>query len=267
MSDFAHWVNIIILGLVEGLTEFLPISSTGHLIVVGYLLGEDGDGGKVFDIVIQLGAIFAVCYEFRERLWGWARAWRSAETRQMAVNLSLAFLPSAVFGLLLYGVIKEYLFSPQTVAVALIIGGLIILWVERVPRPARLTAISDLRARDALVIGLCQTLSLFPGVSRAGATIIGAMWWGVERRAATEFSFLLALPTMFAASGYALLDSRELLSWDLAGDIALGFAVSFVSALLVIRLFIRYVSRHNFTPFGWYRIIFGLVVLGIFYSA
>ncbi|MDM5148119.1 undecaprenyl-diphosphate phosphatase [Candidatus Persebacteraceae bacterium Df01] len=266
MGDAAHWVNIIILGIVEGVTEFLPVSSTGHLIITAHWLGENSAGGKLFEVVIQLGAIVAVCYEFRARLLQMARDWRGEATRRMAVNLTLAFLPAAILGLLLYDTIKLYLFSPVTVALALIVGGVVIIWAERRPRASRIMQMEELRPRDALVVGLCQTLSLFPGVSRAGATIIGAMLWGVERRTATEFSFFLALPVMFAASGYDLWKSRDLLNWQLAGDIALGFVVSFVSALLVIRVLLRYVSRHNFTPFGWYRIIFGLLVLAVFAS-
>lgn len=264
MESFLHWRDIVILGVVEGLTEFLPVSSTGHLIVAGHLLHKTEDGDKLLEVVIQLGAIFAVCYEYRRRLWEMARNWRGEPTRRMVTNLMVAFLPAAVCGLLFYDYIKEYLFSPQTVAIALIIGGAAIIWAEHKKPAARIGDMDALRPRDALVIGCCQTLALFPGVSRAGATIIGAMLWGVQRRAATEFSFLLALPVMFAASGYDLLKNRDLLSWQLIGDIAVGFIISFVAALLVIRMLLRYVSRHDFTPFGWYRIGFGALVLVLF---
>ena len=259
------WAAALILGAVEGVTEFLPVSSTGHLIIAAHFLGRTDDADKLFDVVIQLGAIFAVCYQYRNRLWEMATDWRGEKTKRTTINLLLAFLPSAVCGLLFYSWIKAYLFSPLTVAVALIVGGVVIIWAEKKKPAPTIDDMDDLRPRDALIIGCCQTLSLFPGVSRAGATIIGAMLWGVRRRAATEFSFLLALPTMFAASGYDLFRNRELLDWNLAGEIAVGFASAFVCALLVIRMLIRYVSQRDFTPFGWYRILFGAAVFAVFY--
>ena len=265
MDSLAHWGGVVLLGIVEGITEFLPISSTGHLIVAAHLLGRDGDADKLFEVVIQLGAVFAVGYEYRRRLWTMAAAWRTAPAQRLAINLMLAFLPAAVCGLLFYSFIKEYLFSPHAVGVALIVGGAAIIWAERKKQPPRINNIDHLSARDALVIGCCQTLALFPGVSRAGATIIGAMLWGVERRTATEFSFLLALPVMFAAGGYDLFKNRELLNPALAGEIAVGFIISFIAALSVIRMLLKYVSQHDFTPFGWYRIIFGATVLIVFF--
>ena len=265
-EESQHWLEIIFLGAVEGITEFLPVSSTGHLIVAAHLLGRTAESDKLFEVVIQLGAVCAVCWQYRERLWRMARDIGGAKTRRMAINLSLAFLPAAVCGLLFYETIKAHLFSPLTVAAALIVGGAAIILIERKSRVPRVSDIDELRARDALVIGCCQTLALFPGVSRAAATILGAIVWGVERRAATEFSFLLALPTMFAASGYDLIKNAELLNWSLAGEIAVGFVAAFVSALFVIRLLIRYVSRHDFAPFGWYRIIFGIAVLAVFWN-
>lgn len=264
-GELSRWLEILFLGAVEGITEFLPVSSTGHLIVAARLLGRDGDADKLFEVVIQLGAVCAVCWQYRERLWTMARDLRGEKTRRMIVNLFLAFLPAAICGLLFYSHIKTYLFSPITVAAALIVGGAAIIFIEKKKRAPRISDIDELRAKDALIIGCCQTLALFPGVSRAGATILGAIVWGVERRAATEFSFLLALPTMFAAGAYDLFKNSELLTWSLAGEIAAGFIASFIAALFVIRLLIRYVSRHDFTPFGWYRIVFGIAVLAVFY--
>ena len=257
------WLHAAILGVVEGVTEFLPVSSTGHLIVAAHWLGENSESAKLFEVVIQLGAILAVCWHYRLRLWQTARATfrRGEPFPPLLTNLFIAFLPAAILGLLFYSLIKAHLFSPLTVAVALIIGGVIIIIAERKPRRAKIEEVDDIRPRDALVIGLAQSLSLVPGVSRAGATIIGAMLWGVSRRAATEFSFLLALPVMFAASGYDLLRSYHLLHWQLAGEILCGFAVSFISALIVIRALLIFIATRNFTPFGYYRIIFGAIVL------
>ncbi|MGU9952178.1 MAG: undecaprenyl-diphosphate phosphatase [Gammaproteobacteria bacterium WSBS_2016_MAG_OTU1] len=228
MESLIHWAHIVILGIVEGVTEFLPVSSTGHLIVVAHLFGKTEESDKLFEVVIQLGAVFAVCYEYRHRLWTMTRDWRSDSTRRMTINLMVAFLPAAICGLLFYDYIKAYLFSPQTVAVALIVGGIVIIIAERKPRESHINDVDDIRVKDALVIGLCQILALFPGVSRAGATIIGGVLWGVQRRAATEFSFLLALPVMFAASGYDLLRNYKLLNLEIIADIAVGFVVSFI---------------------------------------
>ncbi len=269
MSDglSGGWQSAVILGLVEGLSEFLPISSTGHLIITAHWLGENSETAKLFEIVIQLGAILAVCWEYRRRLWNMGLAIHKPHTLdgQLAYILLLAFLPAAFFGLLLHGLIKEYLFSPQTVAMALIVGGVVILAVERRQLVPRINNLNQLRFRDALVLGFAQSIALFPGVSRAGATIIGGMLWGLNRRCATEFSFLLSLPTMFAAVGYDLWKNQELLNWQAASDIAIGFIVSFIVALVVIRAMLAYVSRHNFAPFGWYRIAFGIIVLTVLY--
>lgn len=261
-------LHAAILGVVEGITEFLPVSSTGHLIVAAHLLGEHSDAAKLFEVVIQLGAILAVCWHYRTRLWQTAATMaRYGKPPPLLINLFVAFLPAAVLGLAFYDVIKAYLFSPQSVAIALIAGGIVIILVERKPEgkksPRRrdIADIDDIRPKDALVIGLAQSLALIPGVSRAGATIIGAMLWGARRRAATEFSFLLALPVMFAATGYDLLRNYHLLHPQFAGQIACGFAVSFVAALLVIRALLAFVARRNFTPFGYYRIIFGTLIL------
>lgn len=259
-------LHAAILGVVEGITEFLPVSSTGHLIVAAHFLGEDSEAAKLFEVVIQLGAILAVCWHYRMRLWQTAKTTiQQGKPSPLLINLLVAFLPAAVLGLAFYDVIKEYLFSPHTVAAALIAGGIIIIIVERKNKaatpPPRITDIDNIRPRDALVIGLAQSLALIPGVSRAGATIIGAMLWGAGRKAATEFSFLLALPVMFAASGYDLLRNYQLLHWRFFGEIAFGFVISFIAALIVIRALLAFVSRHNFTPFGYYRIIFGALIL------
>lgn len=264
MDEAGRWLAVLLLGAVEGVTEFLPVSSTGHLIVTSHLLGRSAESDKLFEVVIQLGAIAAVCWHYRDRLVGMAAGWRAPASRRMAANLALAFMPAAICGLLFYSFIKEHLFSPLTVAGALMIGGAVIIWAEKRSAVPRVRDIDSLRPRDALAIGCCQALALFPGVSRAGATIIGAMLWGVERRAATEFSFLLAVPTMLAAGSYDLWRSRDLLTPDLAAEIAAGFAAAFVFALLTVRMLLRYVSARDFTPFGWYRICFGAVVFAVF---
>jgi undecaprenyl-diphosphatase len=256
----------LILGIVEGLTEFLPVSSTGHLILAGSLLGYTGERAKVFEIVIQAGAILAVCWEYRARLVGAVAGLRSDPVAQrFVVNLAVAFLPAAILGLLFAKAIKRYLFAPVPVALAFIIGALVILWVERrqraSPATVRIDNVDAMRWPDALKIGFAQAFALIPGTSRSGATIIGGMLFGLSRPAATEFSFFLAIPTLFAACIYDFLKNRALLS---AGDLqafALGFVAAFVSAFLCVRWLIRYVSRHDFVPFAWYRIAFGLLVL------
>jgi undecaprenyl-diphosphatase len=261
----------LILGIVEGLTEFLPVSSTGHLIVAGSLLGYTGERAKVFEIVIQAGAILAVCWEFRARL---VAAVTGLPTNPVAqrfvVNLIVAFLPAAVLGLLFAKAIKRHLFAPVPVALAFIVGALIILLVERrqraSPSTVRIDDVDAMRWTDALKIGFAQALALIPGTSRSGATIIGGMVFGLSRRAATEFSFFLAIPTLFAACIYDFVRNRELLSTQDLQGLAIGFAAAFVSAFLCVRWLIRYVSRHDFVPFAWYRIAFGLVILATAWS-
>jgi undecaprenyl-diphosphatase len=261
----------LILGILEGLTEFLPVSSTGHLIVAGSLLGYTGERAKVFEIVIQAGAILAVCWEFRARL---VAAVTGLPTNPVAqrfvVNLIVAFLPAAVLGLLFAKAIKRHLFAPVPVALAFIVGALIILLVERrqraSPSTVRIDDVDAMRWTDALKIGFAQALALIPGTSRSGATIIGGMVFGLSRRAATEFSFFLAIPTLFAACIYDFVRNRELLSTQDLQGLAIGFAAAFVSAFLCVRWLIRYVSRHDFVPFAWYRIAFGLVILATAWS-
>jgi undecaprenyl-diphosphatase len=260
--------DALILGVVEGLTEFLPISSTGHLIIVSDLLGENGEKGKIFDIVIQLGAILAVCWEFRVRI-GQAFAGLASDRVQQrfAVNLFVAFLPAAIVGLALQKQIKAHLFNPVSVAAALIVGGAIIFAVERwYSRKAapRVMSMYDMTWRDALKVGIAQCFSLIPGTSRSGATIMGGMLFGLSRNVATEFSFFLAIPVMFAATGYELVKNRALLSADDLAMIGVGFAVSFVAALVAVKGLIRYVAHHDFRAFGWYRIALGIVTLAYF---
>ncbi|NLZ16896.1 MAG: undecaprenyl-diphosphate phosphatase [Desulfobulbaceae bacterium] len=264
MSAFEIFQSIM-LGLVEGLTEFLPISSTGHLIIAGDMLGYTGDQAKTFLIVIQLGAILAVCWHYRARLLTTLRGLlHDRPSQRFVCNLIIAIFPSALLGLALHKYIKAYLFSPITVAVALIVGGFIILLVERKKRTARIVSVEEMSWRDALKLGFAQAISLFPGVSRSGATIIGGLVFGLSRQAATEFSFFLAIPTMFLATGYDLLSSWQSLSSDDLSFFVLGFVVAFISALVAIRGLLWYVAHHDFRYFAHYRIVFGLVVLCYF---
>ena len=261
----------VVLGLVEGLTEFLPVSSTGHLIVAGSLLNFTGERAKLFEIVIQAGAIVAVCWEYRARLFAVARGLpRDRGAQRFVLNLLIAFLPAAVLGLAFAGAIKARLFAPVPVAGAFIAGALVILWAERRQRArpdrVRIRSVDELRWTDALKIGFAQAFALIPGTSRSGATIIGGMLFGLSRQAATEFSFFLAIPTLFAATGYDLVKNRHLLSTGDLSMIAVGFAVAFVSAFFTIRALLRYVAHHDFVPFVWYRIAFGLVILGTAYA-
>jgi len=260
-----------ILGLVEGLTEFLPVSSTGHLIVAGSLLDFTGERAKLFEIVIQAGAIVAVCWEYRARLFAVARGLpRERAAQRFVLNLLIAFLPAALLGLAFAGAIKARLFAPVPVAAAFIAGALVILWAERRQRArpdrVRIRSVDELSWTDALKVGCAQAFALIPGTSRSGATIIGGMLFGLSRQAATEFSFFLAIPTLFAATGYDLVKNRHLLSTGDLSMIAVGFAVAFVSAFFTIRALLRYVAHHDFVPFAWYRIAFGLVILGTAYA-
>jgi undecaprenyl-diphosphatase len=261
----------LVLGIVEGLTEFLPISSTGHLIVAGSLLGYTGERAKVFEIVIQAGAILAVCWEFRRRLANvLAGLFSDPVAQRFAVNVAIAFVPAAVLGLAFGKAIKAVLFAPIPVALAFIAGALVILWVERrqqhAPGAVRIDDVDAMRWTDALKVGLAQAFALIPGTSRSGATIIGGMLFGLSRKAATEFSFFLAIPTLFAACGYEIVKNRALLSSADLPAFGVGFAAAFVSAFLCVRWLIRYVSRNDFVPFAWYRIAFGAVILVTAYA-
>ena len=262
MTDSTLLVHALILGLIEGLTEFLPVSSTGHLILAGQLLGFNDDKGKVFEIAIQFAAILAVVWEYRQRL-GHALVSVTSEplSRRLAINLFVAFLPAAILGFLFLKEIKAYLFNPMVVATALIVGGVVILWAERRDHVVRADSVDDMTWRDALKVGFAQALAMIPGTSRSGATIIGGLFFGLSRRTAAEFSFFLAIPTMFAATSYDVYKNWQLFSASDLGLFAVGGAASFVSALLAVRGLIRFISRHNFTVFAWYRIIFGGVVL------
>ncbi|MDR2688162.1 MAG: undecaprenyl-diphosphate phosphatase [Azoarcus sp.] len=252
----------LILGTVEGLTEFLPVSSTGHLILAGELLGFNDERGKLFEIVIQPAAILAVCWEYRARLGAtFAGLGRARAANRLVLNLAFAFIPAAVLGLLFGKHIKAALFHPVPVAVALIVGGVFILWAERRAHEVNIQTVDDIRPLDALKLGLAQACALIPGTSRSGATIIGGLFFGLSRKAATEFSFFLAIPTLAAASAYEIYKERHLLSlqdWDIW---AVGCAASFVSAFLCVRWLLRFISSHSFEFFAWYRIVFGLVVL------
>jgi undecaprenyl-diphosphatase len=260
----ADYLSAGLLGIVEGLTEFLPVSSTGHLILADALLGIEGPASKLFDIVIQLGAILAVCWVYRERFIHAALGLGSDPISQrFAANLLIAFLPAAVAGVFAYRLIKEVLFSPWVVAVSLIIGGVLILVIERVrPRP-QILEVDQIKIRTALGIGCCQILAMIPGVSRAGATIMGAMMLRVDRAAATQFSFFLAVPTMLAATVYDLYKNRAILSVENAAVIAIGFVVAFLCALFVVRTLVGFVSRHGFGVFAWYRIAIGGLALAL----
>lgn len=261
MDHLLYW-KALILGLLEGLTEFLPISSTGHLILASNLLAFDDDKGKIFEIVIQTGAILAVVWEYRRRFTTVLRDFgRTTTATRFGVNIAIAFMPAAVLGLVFGHYIKAVLFKPVPVAAAFVVGGIIILWAERREHTVSIVAVDDMRWTDALKIGLAQALALIPGTSRSGATIIGGLFFGLSRQAATEFSFFLAVPTLFAAAGYELYRNRAILRIDDLGLIAVGLGASFVAAFFCIRWLLRYIMHHDFTVFAWYRIGFGGVVL------
>jgi undecaprenyl-diphosphatase len=257
-----EYLAALLLGVIEGLTEFLPISSTGHLILLGDLIGFQGPPGKVFEISIQLGAILAVVIIYWRKLLDLAlHCWRPGLQRFYVVNLALAFLPAMVLGATLHKTITEVLFSPWVVSVALILGGIAIILIERERPPPTIHSVPEMGPLAALLVGFGQALAMIPGTSRSGATIITALLVGVDRKAAAEFSFILAIPTMLAATAYSLFKARAELSADGAGLIAVGFAAAFVVAFLVVRWLIGVVGRIGFAPFGWYRIVLGAVML------
>lgn len=256
------YLDAAFLGVVEGLTEFLPVSSTGHLILLIDLLGFRGPPGKVFEIVIQLGAILAVCVVYWPRFWSTLIGLgRDDRANKFTLNLLFGVFPALVLGALLHDFIKTVLFNPWVVSVALVVGGVVILIVERVVGRGEIASVDDFRFRMSLKIGLLQCLAMIPGVSRSGATIIGARLLGVQRAAAAEFSFFLAVPTMVAATAYDLFKNRHDLTLDGAGLIAVGFVVAFICAALVVRTAVAFITRYGFMPFGWYRIAVGLVML------
>jgi undecaprenyl-diphosphatase len=261
--DIVLLVKAAIMGIVEGLTEFLPISSTGHLILAGHLLGLQGERDKVFEIAIQTGAILAVIIVYWQKIRSTLVALPSdREAQRFSLNVLVAFIPAVVLGLTLGKLIKEHLFTPGVVATTFILGGFIILWAEGRKHPAvRIQEVEEMRWTDALKLGLVQCLALVPGTSRSGATIIGGMLLGLSRKAATDFSFYLAIPTLIGAGVYSLYKERASLGADDIPMFLIGLLFSFVSAWLCVRWLLRYISTHDFKPFAWYRIAFGIVVL------
>ena len=265
--DVVLLLKALVLGVVEGLTEFLPISSTGHLIIAGQLLDFNDEKGKVFEIAIQTGAMLAVVWEYRARF---ARAVTGLGSdpvaRRFVVNLAVAFMPAAVLGLAFGKLIKAHLFHPVPVALAFIAGAIVILWVERRPQRVRVQDVDQMTWMDALKVGFAQAFALIPGTSRSGATIIGGMLFGLSRRAATEFSFFLAVPTLIAAGAYDLYKHRDLLNSADVSVFGVGLIAAFVSAFVCVRWLIRYIATHDFTVFAWYRIAFGVIVLVTAYT-
>lgn len=259
------WILIAkaaVLGLLEGATEFLPVSSTGHLIIAGELLNFTGEEAKTFKIFIQLGAILAILVYYRQRVRDVVVGARHDPLAQRFLrNLVVAFLPAALLGVLFHKFIKTYLFNPMTVAGALILGGFVILWLESRQRPVKVESVDDMTWQDALKVGLAQSVAMFPGVSRAGATIMGGLYIGMSRKAATEFSFFLAIPTMVAATTYDLYKNYGYFSSEQWVLLVVGFVCAFASAFVVVKTFLDYVARHSFRPFAYYRIVFGTFVL------
>ena len=277
--DIVYQIKAFILGIVEGLTEFLPISSTGHLIIAGDLLNFNGPEVNTFSIAIQAGAIFAVCWFYRVKLWNiLIHLFERGKDQQLAINIVVAFLPAAILGVLLADLIEELLFNPITVAIALVIGGLIIFWIENMHAKRtyapRVQNMDDMTVKDAFLVGCMQCIAMIPGTSRSGSTIIGGLVLGLSRKAATEFSFFLAIPTIFGATVYSLakiflrVSNEHSFVWttDMTIGFIVGFVVSFISALIVVKWLLRYVSSNDFKSFGWYRIIFGFVILCTHYS-
>ncbi|MBI3561806.1 MAG: undecaprenyl-diphosphate phosphatase [Gammaproteobacteria bacterium] len=264
--DSVLLVKAVILGIVEGITEFLPISSTGHLIIVGDLLNYNNAQSKVFEIAIQLAAILAVCWEYRRRI-GVAICGltHDATQQRFALLILIGFLPAAVLGVLLHHTIKAYLFNPITVAAALIVGGLAILYIERRARQARFTTVESMPWRQALYIGLAQSLAMVPGVSRAGATILGGMIFGLSRKAAIEFSFFLAIPTMFGATVYDVYKNWSLLQIDDLAVFIAGSIAAFIAAMITVKALLKFIAQHSFVAFAWYRLVFGGLVLATYF--
>jgi len=266
--DLMLLLKAAVMGVVEGLTEFLPISSTGHLILAGALLGFDDDKAKVFDIAIQTGAILAVIIVYWQKISSTVRALpRSADAQRFALNVFIAFVPAVILGLMFGKAIKANLFTPEVVATTFIIGGFIILWAERRQASAvRIAEVEDMRWQDALKVGLVQCMAMIPGTSRSGATIIGGMLLGMSRKAATDFSFYLAIPTLIGAGAFSLYKDRALLSVADVPLFAVGLLFSFLSAWVCVRWLLKFISTNSFEVFAWYRIVFGLVVLGTSYT-
>jgi len=262
--DFGLLLSALLMGIVEGITEFLPISSTGHLILLGELIGFEGPPGKTFEISIQLGAILAVVVIYRRLILDLLlNMWRPGLQRYYVLNLFLAFLPAAVIGATLHGTITGMLFNPWVVCVALILGGIAIIVIERARPEPTIRSVPEIGPLAALLIGFGQALAMIPGTSRSGATIITALLIGVERRAAAEFSFMLAIPTMFAATAFSLFKARDDLDVSAFGQIGVGFVTAFIVAYFTVRWLLGVIGRIGFTPFGWYRIGLGVVMLAV----
>ena len=261
------WKTVVI-GIVEGLTEFLPVSSTGHIILAEELLHFQGPPGKVFEIVIQLGSILAVCFLYRAKIWGTLIGVlrRDQVALHFAAAIVVAFLPAAVVGVAAHKYIKAALFNPTVVAVSLIVGGIVILLIERFALRPRVKSVEEIDLKTALFIGVCQCLAMIPGVSRSGSTIMAARVFRVDRATAAEFSFFLAMPTMLGATVYDLLKNWSTLNWDGAALMAVGFVVAFITAALVVGAFVRFISRHGFAVFAWYRIVVGSVALALLFA-
>lgn len=277
--DIIYQIKAFILGIVEGLTEFLPISSTGHLIIAGDILNFDGPEVNTFSIAIQAGAIFAVCWFYRVKLWNiLVHLFEHGKDQRLAINIVVAFVPAAILGVIFADMIEELLFNAVTVAIALVVGGLIIFWIENLHAKRtyapRVQTMDDMTIKDAFLVGCMQCIAMIPGTSRSGSTIIGGLVLGLSRKAATEFSFFLAIPTIFGATVYSLakiflkVSAEHSFIWttNMTLGFTIGFIVSFISALVVIKWLLGYVSSNDFKPFGWYRIIFGIIILGTHYS-
>ncbi|MCL4124037.1 UNVERIFIED_CONTAM: hypothetical protein GTU68_066249 [Idotea baltica] len=252
MIDFFVAVQALVLGLIEGLTEFLPISSTGHQIIAADLLGFTGERAMAFNIIIQLGAILAVVWAFKNKIY---------HTIRFTLNLIVAFLPAVVLGVCFADIIHAYLFNPITVATALVIGGFIMLWSEKRIHAAHIETIDQMTWRDALKVGFAQCVAMIPGTSRSGATIVGGLWFGLSRQAATEFSFFLAIPTMLGAAVYSGYKYRDVFQMQDIPVFVLGFITAFIVAMLSVNFLLRFIAKHSYAVFAWYRIAFGLIIL------
>lgn len=260
--DFWTFFQVLLLGAVEGLTEFLPISSTGHQIIVADLLEFGGERAMAFNIIIQLGAILAVVWEFRPKIFAIVKGLPTERNAQrFTINLLIAFLPAVVLGVLFADAIHEYLFNPITVAVALVVGGVVMLWAEQRSHVISVEHVDDMRWSDALKIGFVQCLAMIPGTSRSGSTIIGGLLFGLSRKAATEFSFFLAMPTMVGAAVYSGYKYRELFQPNDLPVFALGFVTAFIFAMIAVRGLLKFIANHSYAAFAWYRIGFGLLIL------
>ncbi|MEX8035973.1 undecaprenyl-diphosphate phosphatase [Acinetobacter baumannii] len=256
-------IKALFLGFVEGLTEFLPISSTGHLILFGHIIDFHSDGGRVFEVVIQLGAILAVCWLYRQKIINLIKGFFSGdvESRHFVISVLIAFFPAVIIGVLAVDFIKSVLFSPIVVAIALIVGALIIFWVESKQFEHKTDDATKITFKQALLVGLAQCVAMIPGTSRSGATIVGGMFAGLSRKAATEFSFFLAMPTMLGAATFDLIKNADVLTSDNMVNIGVGFVAAFIAALLVVKALVLFVERHTLRVFAWYRIVLGVIIL------